>query len=70
LRRPCGARADPRKEEGEWPSMLLTDVAQWISNGRREPVTVVIGSGAIGLYAASELVKRGRRMVESSTLIV
>ena len=43
--------------------MLLTDVAQLNSIGAGEPVTVVIGSGAIGLYAASELVKRGRRVL-------
>lgn len=43
--------------------MLLTDVAQWKPNGAGEPVTVVIGSGAIGLYAASELAKRGARVI-------
>ncbi len=43
--------------------MLLTDVAQLNSIGAGEPVTVVIGSGAIGLYAASELAKRGRRVL-------
>jgi choline dehydrogenase-like flavoprotein len=41
--------------------MLLTDVARLPSaNG---PRIVVIGSGAIGLYVASELVKRGRDVV-------
>ena len=43
--------------------MILTDVAQLNSISAGRPVTVVIGSGAIGLYAASELVKRGRRVL-------
>ena len=43
--------------------MLLTDVAQLKSSGADGPVTVVIGSGAIGLYAASELVKRGQNVI-------
>lgn len=43
--------------------MLLTDLAQWKSSGANGPVTVVIGSGAIGLYAASELAKRGARVI-------
>ena len=43
--------------------MLLTDLAQLKSTRAGEPVTVVIGSGAIGLYAASELVKRGQRVI-------
>lgn len=44
--------------------MLLTDVAQLKPSGADGgPVTVVIGSGAIGLYAASELVKRGARVI-------
>jgi choline dehydrogenase-like flavoprotein len=43
--------------------MLLTDLAQWKPGGANGPVTVVIGSGAIGLYAASELAKRGQRVI-------
>ena len=43
--------------------MLLTDVAQWKAGGENEPTTVIIGSGAIGLYAASELAKRGKRVL-------
>ena len=43
--------------------MLLTDIAQLKSSGAGEQVAVVIGSGAIGLYAASELAKRGRRVL-------
>ncbi len=43
--------------------MLLTDVAQWKASSGAGPVTVVIGSGAVGLYAASELAKRGRRVI-------
>jgi len=43
--------------------MLLTEVNQLRSGGTDEHVTVLIGSGAIGLYAASELVKRGRRVI-------
>jgi len=41
----------------------LTDVSQLNSSAAGGPVTVVIGSGAIGLYAASELVKRGQRVL-------
>jgi choline dehydrogenase-like flavoprotein len=43
--------------------MLLTDVNQLKPSGADAPVTVVIGSGAIGLYAASELVKRGQPVI-------
>ncbi len=42
--------------------MLLTDVRQLKSSESGAPATVVIGSGAIGLYAASELAKRGHRV--------
>ena len=43
--------------------MLLTDVAQLKSSGADGPAIVIIGSGAIGLYAASELAKRGLRVL-------
>jgi choline dehydrogenase-like flavoprotein len=43
--------------------MLLTEAAQLNSDGDRGPDTVVIGSGAIGLYAASELAKHGQRVL-------
>ncbi|HTC64313.1 MAG TPA: GMC oxidoreductase [Candidatus Saccharimonadales bacterium] len=43
--------------------MLLTDVAQWKPSGDSEPVTIIIGAGAIGLYAASELAKCGKRVL-------
>ena len=39
--------------------MLLTNVAQLKSLRTTGPRTVIIGSGAIGLYTASQLVKRG-----------
>ena len=41
--------------------MLLTDISQWKPGG--EPVTVIVGSGAVGLYAGSELAKRGKRVL-------
>lgn len=43
--------------------MLLTDLAQWKPSGGNEPLTVIVGSGAIGLYAASELAKCGKRVL-------
>lgn len=43
--------------------MILSDVASWNRTRSHGPLTVVIGAGAVGLYAASELAKRGRRVV-------
>jgi len=43
--------------------MLLTDLTQWKPSGESEPVTVVIGSGAVGLYVSSELAKRRKRVL-------
>jgi choline dehydrogenase-like flavoprotein len=43
--------------------MLLTDIAQWKPGSAGERVTIIIGSGAIGLYAGSELSKRGKRVL-------
>ncbi len=45
--------------------MLLTDISQLrpVLTGTVGGRTVVIGSGAVGLYAASELLKRGRDVV-------
>lgn len=42
--------------------MLLKDVSQ-LKSPPGQPRTVIIGSGAVGLYAASELAKRGRHVV-------
>ncbi|HET6142068.1 MAG TPA: GMC oxidoreductase [Candidatus Acidoferrales bacterium] len=43
--------------------MLLTHISQWTPGGVSQPVTIIIGSGAVGLYAGSELAKRGRRVL-------
>ena len=43
--------------------MLLTHIDQLKSIPAYDSTTVVIGSGAVGLYLASELVKRGRRVI-------
>jgi hypothetical protein len=43
--------------------MLLTDISQWKPGSSGEAVTVIIGSGAVGLYAGSELAKRGKRVL-------
>lgn len=49
--------------------MLLTDFAQLkpVRPGSPGGRTVIIGSGAVGLYAASELLKRGRDVVVVET---
>jgi len=43
--------------------MLLTHIAELMRDGQGGPRTVVIGAGAVGLYLASELVKRGQDVV-------
>lgn len=43
--------------------MLLNDVARLPSHGPASERTIVIGSGAVGLYTAAELAKRGRGVV-------
>ena len=43
--------------------MLFSSISALRQHLGDQPVTVIIGSGAVGLYSASELVKRGMRVV-------
>jgi choline dehydrogenase-like flavoprotein len=52
--------------------MLLTNIADLKAHEPSGPRTIVIGSGAVGLYLASELAKRGRSVlvIEAGGLVL